>query len=191
MHCAVKFSMDHVQSCWASPIRYRNKRTKNHDSLDWPKKFTLRTPNLPVTVCFSTRVKLLSQIAGGKCSIVQKRSLVPAPGCSMEKGGFTAPGEGRIDPSCVLGPFWCAQLEACGLFPQPSFQEEAPEPELRVHSSLLGGKWDLHEQPWACYSVSESCQNKCINCKFKLNCFLCNFGHHILLKDRNMDPFTK
>lgn len=27
-----------------------------------------------------------------------------------------------------------------GLFPQPSLQEkEAPEPELRVHSSLLGG----------------------------------------------------
>lgn len=128
-------------------------------------------------------VKLLSQIAGGKCSIVQE-VIGPCPRVFH--------GEGRIDPSCVLGPLWCAQLEASGLFPQPSLQEEeAPEAELRVHSSLSGGKWDLREQPWACYSVWESCQNKCINCKFKLNCFLCNFGHHILFKDRNMDPFTK
>lgn len=28
MHHAVKLSMDNVQSCWASPIRHRNKRTK-------------------------------------------------------------------------------------------------------------------------------------------------------------------
>lgn len=57
----------------------------------------------------------------------------------MEREGFTAPGEGRMTPP-VCWDHSCAHSWTLWAVPQPSLQEkEAPEPELRVHSSLLGG----------------------------------------------------
>lgn len=82
---------------------------------------------------------MLSQIAGGKCSIVQNRSLVPAPGCSMEKEGFTTPGEGRMTPPVCWKHSGAHSWKLWAVPPAQEKEKEAPEPELRVHSSLLGG----------------------------------------------------
>lgn len=55
----------------------------------------------------------------------------------MEKEGFTTPGEGRMTPPVCWKHSGAHSWKLWAV--PPAQEKEAPEPELRVHSSLLGG----------------------------------------------------